>query len=517
MSEAFLRIRRLKCDELKPVCQRCVRDKRKCDGYEKHQAPIDLPEKQRLKFVNVYYRPSAVPAVLSRAAVPGAPTCSKQADLLHYAWKYVISSFDTSDSVERFWHTYVLALSYESEPVKQSLCALSEAHRYFSAQARNHTSLTPAINVSAIHGYNEAIEKISRLVAKNSTQNIRTTIICCVIFICIENVYGRPMDSIRHLHSACHLLHSLRGAKGGQHDPLPGVISRMLYRLGQNVAIYLGDEVVFTPDSAMPPIRLGDPQASFLSLEEANEQLEEIGSIYNEFLFAPDPDEWPNYGHFHRRCDGMKHLGQDISITRDDKRRRVLESSQAAYEVWGSRFDTYKSMETSCKDKQRRCALTSLHQYLWMTLIKRETPSTQLCKEDWQELLQRVAKVLGHGPESDDPVFTFDGDIIPALFTIWSSCHDAEMRSQVLQLMRSSHRREGIWDSLEVASLCEAWASAEERNSMDPPTPALGIPELMASSPPNGVHRFQIPQKYVRGYSGSRSPGRGLQRICHTG
>ncbi|WJG35826.1 uncharacterized protein FOBCDRAFT_228081, partial [Fusarium oxysporum Fo47] len=33
------KIRHLKCDETKPKCKRCVKDKHTCDGYQQARAP----------------------------------------------------------------------------------------------------------------------------------------------------------------------------------------------------------------------------------------------------------------------------------------------------------------------------------------------------------------------------------------------------------------------------------------------------------------------------------------------
>ena len=367
------------------------------------------------------------------------------------------------------------------------------------------TSYSPSI--AAIDHYNAAIESIAQAARGSSTDGLRTTLICCIIFICIENLFGRSMDAIRHLHAACHLLHSLQRIGRGHYDDLLGVLSSILHRLGQNVAIYLGDEVVFGPDELTVPIRLDDHSSPFSNTSEADRQLDEIGGIYNDFLFAPDPDEWPHHGHFHKRWNSLPQTRQNTSSSAVEKRRRILEASSAAYGIWGSRFDLLMRKDTESRDEQRKCLLIRLHQTLWSTIVRHEEFQGAVGTTVWEVLLQRTREAAQCDLHRDEPVFTFDGDIIATLFTIWNSCQDASIQSQALQLLRSCHRREGIWDSVEVANLCEAWSAAGERVPIARSTPRLGIPEMMA-----WASRSARPRIY-----GGRSPGMGRQRICDTG
>lgn len=367
------------------------------------------------------------------------------------------------------------------------------------------TSRSPSL--AAINHYNAAIESIGRAAASSSADGLRTTLVCCIIFICVENLFGRSMDAIRHLHSACHLLHSLRTIGGGRYDDLLGVITSILHRLGQNVAMYLGDEVVFGPDELTVAIRLDDHSSPFSDICEADQQLDEIGRIYNDFLFAPDPDEWPHHGHFHRRWDSTPQTGQNASSRTAERRRRVLEASRTAYEIWDCRFDLLMQKDTESPDEQRKCSLIRLHQALWSTTVRHEAWQGVVGTTVWETLLQRTREAAQYDLHRNEPVFTFDGDVVATLFTVWNSCQDMSIQSQALQLMRSCHRREGIWDSVEVANLCEAWSAAGERAPIARSTPRLGIPEMMA-----WASRSAKPRVY-----GERSPGMGRQRICDTG
>ncbi|KAL1869708.1 hypothetical protein VTK73DRAFT_3012 [Phialemonium thermophilum] len=63
------------------------------------------------------------------------------------------------------------------------------------------------------------------------------------------------------------------------------------------------------------------------------------------------------------------------------------------------------------------------------------------------------------------PSFSADLGIVPPLFVVATKCRDPLLRRQAIQLLRSSSRREGMWDS-ELAARIGAWvASVEEQNT----------------------------------------------------
>ena len=51
--------------------------------------------------------------------------------------------------------------------------------------------------------------------------------------------------------------------------------------------------------------------------------------------------------------------------------------------------------------------------------------------------------------------YTFEQRIIPALYLVATKCHQPSLRSQAIELLKSSHRREGLWDSFLSAKVAE--------------------------------------------------------------
>jgi hypothetical protein len=87
--------------------------------------------------------------------------------------------------------------------------------------------------------------------------------------------------------------------------------------------------------------------------------------------------------------------------------------------------------------------------------------------EDWETILKRVHRLLELSPANPkQPVFTLSADILPALSFICSLCPHVDIQAQALNLLRSMSRREGIWDSQELADIFEDMMAAQKKGLM---------------------------------------------------
>lgn len=172
------RIRRIKCDEGKPSCGRCLSTGRKCDGYE-------------TLFRNVTTGP--VQTDMGRAGSP----------LIIYRPN---STTSTADDVEKLAHLFKMknrgsdigyhveaeaVLTAVADPaIRHALISLDVLYKAF--QAHGYIVVKPNVighaNVErGIEEYNKAVSNLSpRLVGEPSPTFIRTSLLCCQMFIGIE-------------------------------------------------------------------------------------------------------------------------------------------------------------------------------------------------------------------------------------------------------------------------------------------------------------------------------------------
>ncbi|KAJ3549258.1 hypothetical protein NM208_g594 [Fusarium decemcellulare] len=423
--------------------------------------------------------------------------CPADALLFHHAREYTIGEFD-ADSCSRFWYNFVLPLAHTVEPVKYALCALGGAHRRFVTGYRNDSAASSAseFELASIQKYNQAILHMKPLMAENSQTNLQTTLICCVIFICIENLHGRYTDSIRHLHAGCQLLNSLRterqlgGSPSSQSSTsttsepeytLFDMVTDMLYRLGQNVAMYVGDDVFFELDLPPRTADMGDPRTPFPSFEEADKLLDLVEESYDDFLMGPRPRVWPELW----SDDPMLYDTFTASTTcfDPDMRKQALSASRMTFAIWNARFELTKKEKETVRlspEEQRALAFLNMHQSIWSALVKLETIEEEFTREDSEMILERAEVLIKMEEQAKRPTFAFNGYLIPALSIVCGSCRDIDIQRRSISLLRSVRRREGIWDSQEVADVYETMIAATANNMVIWDKLPWGIPQLAA-------------------------------------
>lgn len=273
----------------------------------------------------------------------------------------------------------------------------------------------------------------------------------------------------------------------------------MVHKLGRKVAMYLGDDLFFIPDFPSQTVEPGDPLVPFSSFGEADQLLRSIDSLYSDFALAPDgTGEWSHSGHFHnRRWDYPV-----PPITNPSARAVVLDTTRSSLEVWDRRFELLQQLQNAStnpltKEQQRQNAVLSLNQSFWSSILKLQTTGQQLQEEDCEAILQRAqtfVDIEATSEKRNHPVFAFDGDLIPSLYIVCCFCKNVDILRRAVSMLRLLRRREGIWDSDEVAGICETMLSARQKDL--PPGGNFAISELQGLSQ-SGIPGIANPPFYT--------------------
>ncbi|KAF4467987.1 hypothetical protein FALBO_5128 [Fusarium albosuccineum] len=392
--------------------------------------------------------------------------------LYYHARKVAISDLEIIGGSRGFWHDIVLPLSHSNEPIKHALCALGVSHRSFMVSYPGNS--TDAIqdtdyDCQAVQKYSEAISYIKPLMAESSEDNIKTTLICCAIFICIESLHRRYADSDRHLRAGLQLLDSFRETVRSRRATPEGssdqrkyqdeqdfldLLTKMFSSLSQNVAVFIGDDSFSHLQHQTQVPEMGHPKTPFSGLAEAEDCLSSLNSFYDSFLFRQKAS---SYG-----ADHIHPAAEWFTIS--------LNASRPLFQTWNSRFQLCK---TRCPaqqlppQEQRRVAMLSLHQATWSAFVKMDSPDEGFEREDYSIILERIKAIISLDDSETRPLFTFGGHLVSELSTICASCKDADIRSKAISLLRSMRRREGVWDSWEVANVYEKLFEALQDDRVD--------------------------------------------------
>ncbi|KAH8694570.1 hypothetical protein BGZ61DRAFT_452119 [Ilyonectria robusta] len=463
------KIRHLKCDERKPHCQRCENDGRVCDGYQ--VTLTRRPRKQTTPRPNdqtPFHRiPNARQPQLLPSLTNDISTVPTEVDLFHHVRTCTFQDLATSLGPINFWFTYALPLAHVMEPIKYAICALGGAHKYFKSQhlRTSMQSIHPYEKLS-VRQYNQAIHHVKSLMQTPSKENMEVIIICCIIFICIENLHGRYAESLRHLRAGSALLSQLHDQGSTETNKKAPInmsrffedLSGLFSRLGQDVSLYAGDDI--TPDFNIPPADtdIRHPPIPFTSTAAAERSLHAVERMYDAVRRLSEQEPC---------CTGSGASCRD-HVTELESNKLQWECPLVPYfHHWSLRFDLYKEQlehQKVLKEEIRRMRMLSIDQALWKCFLRLEDIDDEFSLGNCDEIVQRAESIVYSGFFGVVPVFTFDARLIPAITMVCVSCADVDIHWRCIRLLRSIWRREGIWDSQEMADILEAMVIAREKD-----------------------------------------------------
>ncbi|KAF1956139.1 hypothetical protein CC80DRAFT_535513 [Byssothecium circinans] len=168
--------RRVKCDEQRPSCEKCINTGRKCEGYKNNrewivvvapQRPVtDGFEDDRSRRHFDYFRTQAV---------------------------YELSWFFDDDH----WPKLVLQESHSSAAVRHAVIALACSHEDFKNNART-AAQAPQYAYAAQH-YSKAIKNLIKETSDAAQESRLRALMCGLLFISLETVRGNNAAALHHL------------------------------------------------------------------------------------------------------------------------------------------------------------------------------------------------------------------------------------------------------------------------------------------------------------------------------
>lgn len=518
------RIRHLKCDEGKPHCRRCEKDGHVCDGYEaivgrkaKSKKAESPPSEGR---TNTAIKTTAALAIrnkmvpLSPLALAPGPTLDasrlpSEMDLFHHFRTCTIHDLGTALTPNDFWYMHALPLGHAVEPIKYAICALGGAHKRFKSHGSVH-----GLEEMSIQQYNLAIHHIKDFTLTPSNSNMEVILTCCVIFICIETLLGRYSEALRHLQSGCALLTSLRQLSGG-HASTGGDgaarddgrersgffydIAAMLSKLGQDVATYVGADVI--PQLYFyltPKLEVQDPATPFESVTAAARSLFHIETEWSTRIYLSEEQQ--------QQTDSSPASSDEMPIDPSlyadgqDDDGTYRDSVAPFYRNWCDRFDLFRSrvdMRALPKQDQHRIMTLSMEQAVWAALLELKSFSDDLRPSSADEILLRAEALVRRDFFESEPVFAFDANLVPAVTLVCTSCDDLVIQRRCIDVLRAVRRREGIWDSQEMADLLESMVLARERDLVAWDVMPWKVPQLAALVSSLRVSPFTAPRGIV--------------------
>lgn len=425
--------RHLKCGEEKPICLRCKNDGFQCDGYLQSFVAANTIRKKPKK-VYVPWLPTPMDTIRRGS--------DSERRFLHHVQQSTIKDLAFSSNRLEFWNRLVLAPAHSSEAVRHALVALGAAHWIFLTRPSSPSMAleTHKLENLVLAQYNQAIQHLTSQMSESKTTDFHLTLVCCLIFFSLENLMGRYAESLQHLRAGSRLLASPNGNPTSRENSPNSPVSftsddaicemaEMFSTLGVHASLFL-DEPVVDDLSFYYRVKTGldDSNRPFSDLAEARSHLCAIEVDFNTNL-ERSQDDWDSPG---------------LSPIYDRLRQWVERFDQSSMHVNSAKFD---------QAEQREYLALKLSRRLWMTAI--DSADTIDDDEAFSEVLNLVEMLALCNSNNSHPLFTLHADVVPALNFVGDTSDDPDIQRRAIRLLRSMQRREGLWDSQDVAEYLE--------------------------------------------------------------
>ena len=137
---------------------------------------------------------------------------------------------------------------------------------------------------------------------------------------------------------------------------------------------------------------------------------------------------------------------------------------------WSSVFEDFLKAKQDLKTTEQRAAqilklhrmVMGLHLSVDFMRIMNDEEVWDDYQHEFEEIVSQAERILHLSPTSTQPSFTLDTEVIPPLVAAGFACRDGRLRRNVIVLLRSGNRQEGVCNSILCALVVERVMEIEE-------------------------------------------------------
>ncbi|KAH8594641.1 hypothetical protein B0O99DRAFT_171561 [Bisporella sp. PMI_857] len=422
------RIRRIKCDETHPECQKCFSTGRKCDGYE---------------------RP-----VLSRSM--SMALGDVEGNRLFHLFRTLTSCQFSGDFEYRFWNRLVLQACEVNHSLRSAAIALASLHEGFLLGCQTSKSQKDVREVTLLQ-YDKALRETRKSLEGNE-QSIVMTLMCSILLFCFESLRGELESAVTHLRSGLYLLRSSyiqydTGQTAVKHD-----IVDIFVRLGFLTNCFIDNTRPISQALVVSQLkRLNSRQLESIScLDEAQASLY---ACLNDTMFSDHMEhQVTNIDSFSTEYHMIKCAQIILQGGRAANFEKGRENAIFALGEWHISFQGFlqtqgKPMNTKDMKASILLRLHHLVATLMLTLsyeMPREEINSRTGNGDFKQILDWAEFLIVEDPAIEAmmiPVLSPDVGVIAPVFFVATRCPDRTLREEAKRILALRPRREGLWDT----------------------------------------------------------------------
>ena len=458
MSLTIYRTRRVKCDEGKPFCARCLKFGADCEGYEsggQRDGPITSSMKEASS------RKDNRQALLlpSFVKLPFTLVFRDNRQYSYFLYFQERAALEIAGAFDRnLWNHVIIRDSWN----EQSLCRLA-ASLGALCKARGAKALNlPKEEIDsheqyALQQYGRALKSVqAKISANQSRDTTRIALIASLLIYGFENVYGDLALALEHLEGALQLMHK-QLAQARRH-----------YEHSENKSptSSLDDDLVaafFRLDSGLLSRDVLDDREYFgsrlgINYLQKNCRIPKRFSTVSEARNCLESIQFPT----------IPNLSRDLAIqinkwpwpgSIDEKSRDLYTTMSSQLHQWMVAFmplyTEIITLHTSDSIAATTLRVRALSTELASQRVCATEPSSSHLLNTMSHELVDLSKRVAADP-SFVKSFVWDCGIVPGLSIVMASCTDMCIQKEALQLLKQIvPRREGVWDSLTAVKFGE--------------------------------------------------------------
>lgn len=462
------RKRHVKCDEKRPICQKCIDGNRDC-GYAP-PAGKDLRQQELRMIVYGIQQPSQDLNHWSGL------TRDEIRSLHHFTGRaahQIAGPFASG-----FWDLTLMRMAQQHRGVAHAIIALSSLHEQVELQ-----DLTLSFpSTFSLKQYSKAIQDLVQMNPASSPTHGDVALVSSILFGAYEAFQGHYLSSMTHIKSGLRITKEMR--EGKLTSFLPKNIEPTLVRL-DNQLIELSDVLSGFVAETSPSPELVPIPPKFLSIEEAHNSLD---IFYNHNLHM------------------LWYMGPQSGISEEVLAQipAMFQELHRYYSKWQEAFEDSKFSKSTpgvALIKVYMQYISLLHtadfsagEKAWDTKTSEFSQIADAIEEIIDDPTSHLKTQIS-GKPAGKPTFTMSLGVIVPLFIIGRACRDPRVRRRAVKLLKKHNRQEGIWNTQLVAEILEHLISMEEDTVQGPVTRAEDIPLWPRIA---GLHLVVLPSRKIK-------------------
>jgi hypothetical protein len=445
---------RIKCDEKRPACERCLRSGWVCPGYSQASADAVCTATAR----SLVTTSSALN--ITHYSLPfKVPGSQEERRALHYFANFAaadVSGYLPSD----FWSRTILQRCQHDVPVRHAAAALGRAHMEY-INAADTTDFNVSEETAASYG--KAIKSVRNYLGRNGDHDKSMVLICSAIFYCFELMRSERRGALQHLESGTKILRSWQVQSGSSSNTAAESREELLATF-----IKMELQAAYYDDARQPTLPNPDEEdvdidsAPFESLNEAQESLNLLMHAFSAYLV---------------QNTALKLLDRRVIPSQvSSKRSRLIHQ----YECWARRLcmlreNSIQSTANASVDGARYRTVLAVFKLHWQTTrllllhsldddVKDAAPTFDDVAEEHLTLAKAVidtpiqsdrqSGLSPDNPSAGERSFSLHLGIITPMMLLAVKTEHANIRQRAVELLRAAKgRREGFHDAEITANL----------------------------------------------------------------